>query len=193
MVVHDINSVLKAQLNKTSATHQFKTAKFFEHRLEYLQNYLAEVHENPDFSIFDETGRPRIGNFIRRVLAFAVAFGDREAAGEWAVRVASPVYPAFSLANGGTERSQHETLNPTAVGHRLGDMYRSGLDVMYAQLILRNSYLSHQVTEAWRDGVPYEYLYGHLDGARDARNAVEFARRNFKEGLPLEYALAMMS
>lgn len=191
MVVHDINSVLKAQLNKTSATHQFKTAKFFEHRLENLQAYLAEVHENPDFDIFDETGRPRIGEYIRRVLAFAVAFGDREAAGEWAVRVAAPVYPAFSRVSGGSDRSQNVKLNPTAVGHRLGEMHRAGLPADYAQLMLRNSYLSAQVMEAWRDGVPYPYLYAHIDGSPDARNAVEFARRNFKDGLPLEYALAM--
>lgn len=199
MKIHDINSVLAAQLNKTSATHQFKTAKFFEHRLEYLRDYLAEAHEDSDFTIIDPTGRPRSGDYIRRLLAFAVAFGDREAAGQWAL-VAGRVYSAFSRENGGTERSVASKLNPTSVGLRLGELHNEGVNPQYAQLILMNSYLSAQVLEAWREGVPFEYLAAHLSdvegrrvGTTDDREAVEFARRNYREGLPLEYALALVA
>lgn len=193
MKIHDINSVLAVQLSKTTAMHQFKTAKFFEHRLENLRDFLAEAHNDPDFAILDATGRPHASDYDRRCIAFAVAFGDREAAGKWAYFVAGQVYSAFSLENGGTERSIRSKLNPTAVGTRLGELHRAGMDYSYARLILSESQLSSALTEAWREGVPFEYLNAFLEHDTVASNAIEVARQSFKDGMPLEYGLALMA
>lgn len=193
MKIHDINSVLAVQLSKTTAMHQFKTAKFFEHRLENLRDFLADAHNDPDYTILDENGRPHANDYVRRCIAFALAFGDREAAGKWAYFVAGQVYSAFSLENGGTERSVRFKLNPTAVGTRLGELHRAGMGYPYARLILTSSQLSGAVTEAWREGVPFEYLNAFLEHEVVGGNAVEAARQSFKDGLPLEYGLALMA
>lgn len=187
MRIHDINSVLAAQLGKTSARRVFEYSKLFEHRLENLTAYLAEALDDPDFTILDATGRPRIGTRIRRLLTFALAFGDGQAAGQWA-QVATAVYPAFSLGSGNSLKGE----NGLAVGSRLREMKNQGLTPEYARLVLTvGGRSSGLVIEAWRAGVPAEYLSSVTESLGSTEDAILLATRAWADGLPLEYALAV--
>lgn len=184
MRLHDINSVLSAQLGKTSAKRMFAYSKFFGHRLEALQGYLAEALDQPDFTVIDANDRPRANPLIKRLLVFAFAFGDADTAGQWARAVGS-VIPAFSST------ADTRTANGAVLGARMREMKAEGVTPEYARLILSAGHLARSIQEAWRDGVPSDYLEHILEALEYTEDAVTLGRSAWRDGLPLEYAVAV--